>query len=236
MADLRKETHGPGSMSGVNVVVIAYDNRKSEKDGKTAFYLDARIHPGDRRGPGQTNLALVSKRDEKSPKGYNNMSRYTESQFDAIKEAAGDNVTDLTTQTGDVVGKIYGLKADLLVNQQKEVILNTKKLQGSDLSVKPNAENKDIRTQIFDAQRAAQAARRGVEAEAAVETPTAEAAVETPAVEEPKAEAKPAAKKTTTRKPAAAKTAAARKPAAAAKALVGAGGVEAPASDQPELG
>jgi hypothetical protein len=229
MADLRKETHGAGSMNGVNTVVIAYDNRKSERDGKTAFYLDARIHPGDKRAPGQTNLALVSKRDEKSPTGFNNMERYSESQFDAIKEAAGDNVTDLTTNKGEVVGKIYGVKADLLITQQKSVILNTQKIGASDLSVKDNAEGKDIRTQIFDAQRAAKAARDGASttAEAVVETP----AVETPAVEE----AKPAAKKPAARKPAAKKAPAARKP-AAAKVLVGAGGVEAPASDEPELG
>lgn len=240
MADLRKETHGAGSMSGVNVVVMAYDNRKSERDGKVAVYLDARIHPGDKRGPGQTNLALVSKKQPKATSGYDNTARYSETQFAAIQAAAGDNVTDLTTLNGEVVGKIYGLKADLLINQQKEVILNTTKLAASDLSVKANAEGKDIRTQIFDAQRAASAARDAATKakESAVETPAAEA----PAVEEPAAEpadTKPAAKKAPARKPAAtkapAKTATARK-ATAAKALVGAGGVEAPASDEPQLG
>lgn len=242
MADLRKETHGAGSMSGVNVIVLAYDNRQSERDGKVAHYLDARIHPGDRRGPGQTNLALVSKAQPKAQSGFDNTARYSATQFEAIKQAAGDNVSDLTLLDGKVVGKIYGLKADLLINQQKEVILNTTKLAPSDLSVKPNAEGKDIRTQMFDAQRAAKAARdeaAKAAKETTVEAPAAEApVVETPATEEPAAEAA-APKKAPARKPAAkkapAKAAAARKP-AAAKVLVGAGGPETPATEEPQLG
>lgn len=204
MADLRKETHGPGALKDVNLVVIAYDNRVAKKDGEiTTHYLDARIHPGDRRAAGQTTLALVSKPDSKSPSGINNSARYSAGQFASIVEAAGDNVSDLTNKDGAVVGKIYGVQSDLLISGA-EVIANTKTLKPTELSVGPDEKGRDIRTQIFDSMREAKAAREAAKnapeasAEAAVETP----AVETPAAEEPKAAKATATKPRTTRKPA----------------------------------
>lgn len=176
MADFRKETHGAGSMKGVNLVVIAYDNRVAKKDGGeiTTHYLDARIHPEDRRAAGQTTLALVSKKDEKSPSGYNNSARYSAGQFDAIREAAGDNVTELTDREGTVVGKIYGVKADLLVSNG-DVIANTKTLEATEHSVLPTADGRDIRSRIFDSMQASKAAR-----EAAKSAPEASAEIEAP--------------------------------------------------------
>lgn len=221
MVTLNKETHGPGSMTGVNLVVIAYDNRVAKKDGEVAHhYLDARIHPNDRRAAGQATLALVSKKDEKSPSGYNNSARYTTGQFQSIKEAAGANVSPLTNQAGEVVGQIYGVKADLLVSNGS-LIANTKTLTPSELSVGEDEKGRDIQTQIFESMRASKAAREASKAP--------EAAVEEPAVEAPKAEpqAKAATKPRAAAKP---RTKAAPKP-----VLVGAGGVEA-ASDEPELG
>lgn len=221
MADFRKETHGPGAMKGVNLVVLAYDNRVAknpETSEVSTHYLDARIHPEDRRAAGQSSLALVSKKDDKSPTGYNNSARYSAGQFAAIQKAAGDNVTDLTDQKGNVVGKIYGVKADVLVSKDG-VIANTKTLEASEHSVHDDAQGQDIRSKIFATMKASKAAR-----EAAKETQT-----ETPAVE---ATSKPA-----TTKAAATKTAAkkATKPRTAAPVLVGAGGPEVSA-DEPELG
>jgi len=175
MADFRKETHGAGSMKGVNLVVIAYDNRVAKKDDViTTHYLDARIHPEDRRAAGQTTLALVSKKDEKSPSGYNNSARYSAGQFEAIKEAAGDNVTDLTKEDGTVVGKIYGIKADLLVSNG-DVIANTKTLEASEHSVLPTPDGRDIRARIFETMNAAKAAREAAKnaSEPAVEVEAA---------------------------------------------------------------
>ncbi|MET0885696.1 MAG: hypothetical protein ABWX92_04525 [Mycetocola sp.] len=216
MVDLRKETHGAGSMKGVNLAVIAYDNRVASKDGEvTTHYLDARLHPADRRAPGQTTLALVSKPDKNSPSKFNNSARYSASQFAAIKEAAGDNVTDLTNQANEVVGKIYGIKADLLISGG-DVIANTKTLEASELSVGPDAEGRDIRTQIFESMKAAKDARAAAKSDAPeAEAPVAEAA-----------EAAPAAKAKATRT---------RKAAAPKPELVTAG-ASAAASTEPELG
>lgn len=235
MVNLRKDAHGAGSMDGVNLVVIAYNNRKASKDGVvTTHYLDARVHPGDRRAVGQTNLALVSKKDPKAPNGFNNSARYSVGQFEAIKAAAGENKTDLTNKDGEVVGQIYGVKANLLISGG-ELIANTKTVEPTDLSVKPNAAGVDIRTQMFASMKAVKDA-RDAERTAAAQAVAPAAAVEEPtaaAVEEPKAEAKP---KTATKR-----TTAARKPAtkktAAPKELVGAGApTPEPVDDQPGLG
>lgn len=222
MADLRKETHGAGAMKDVNLVVIAYDNRVAKKDGEvTTHYLDARIHPGDRRAPGQTALQLVSKKDEKSPSGYNNSARYSAGQFEAIKEAAGDNVVDLTNTANEVVGKIYGVKADLLISGS-EVIANTKTLTASELSVGPDAQGRDIRKQIFDSMAEAKAAR-----EAAKTAPAADVVAEAEAVVE-EAAVKPATKSRAAAKP---RTASKPKP---KPELVGA--TTGASADEPELG
>lgn len=208
-------------MKDVNLVVIAYDNRVAKKDGEiTTHYLDARIHPSDSRAAGQTTLALVSKKDANSPSGYNNSARYSAGQFQAIQEAAGANVTDLTNQNGDVVGKIYGVKADLLISNG-DVIANTKTLAPTELSVLPDPSGRDIRTQIFESMNAAKAARAAATAEA----PAAEAA---PEVEAPAAKAKAATKPKAARKPAA-------KAAKPELVSVGAGDTQA-SSDEPELG
>ncbi|MCY1718499.1 hypothetical protein OVA26_16305 [Microbacterium sp. SL62] len=183
MANFRKDTYGPGSMKGVELVILAYDNRVA-KDGEgkvTTHYLDARIHPEDRRAAGQATLALVSKKDEKSPSGYNNSARYSAGQMASIKEAAGANVTDLTMQDGTVVGKIYGVKADL-ISGNEGVVANTKTLVPSEFSVQPDAAGKTIRQREFDVTNATKLAKQQAQ-EARNEAAQAEA--NTPSVEQP---------------------------------------------------
>lgn len=204
MADFRKETHGPGSLKSVDLVVMAYDGRHAPRPGPdgvqepiTTRYLDARIHPEDRRAAGQTTLALVAKKDASSPSGYNNAARYSENQFQAIVEAAGDNRTDLLNKDGVKVGDIYGVKADLLVNNG-DVIINTKSVATSELNVAPDADGKNIQQRMFETMAATKAAREAAR-EAAKATkdvtapePVAEAAEVAP---EAVAEEKPATKK-----------------------------------------
>lgn len=191
MVDLRKETQGENSTKGLDLVVIAYDNRvhKNKETGEVLnHYLDVRLHPEDRRAPGQTTLALVSKKDAKSPNGYNNSAPYASKQFEAIVEAAGDNKTPLTNQTGEVLGTIYGVKADVFINKGL-VIANTKTLEPSTFSVQNDAAGKDIRTRMFDSMKEASQARDAAKAAAAAEAPAPEAGVEAPAPAEAVAEA-----------------------------------------------
>lgn len=174
MVDLRKDTHGAGSTKGLNLAVIAYDKSvaKNKETGEIrSHYLDARLHPEDQRAAGQTTLALVTDKDPKSRSGYSNTRPYSASQMDAIKEAAGDNVAPLLTKDGEEVGKIYGVKADVLFNQGAAIV-NTKTVESSDLSVGP-VDGKDIQTRIFDSQAQARQARDAAKAAKAAEAQAA---------------------------------------------------------------
>lgn len=186
MVNLRKDTHGPNSMSGLNVAVLAYDRSvaKNKETGEiSSHYLDARLHPDDARAAGQSTLALVSEPDPKSRSGYNNSKPYAASQFAEIQKAAGDNVAPLLTKDGTEVGKIYGVKVDGMV-RGKGLVMNTKTLQPSEMSVQPTAEG-DIQKRIFDSQSAAKEAKaqsKAQQAEGQTQEQTAQA--EAPAVEQ----------------------------------------------------
>lgn len=180
MVDLRKDTHGAGSTKGLNLAIIAYDKSvaKNKDTGEIrSHYLDARLHPEDARAAGQTTLALVTDKDPKSRSGYSNTRPYSASQMDSIKEAAGDNVAPLLTKDGTEVGKIYGVKADVLFNDGGAIV-NTKTVEKSEMSVGA-VDGKDIQTRIFDSQSQARQARDAAKAskaaEAQAEAPQADA-------------------------------------------------------------
>ncbi|WP_336640254.1 hypothetical protein [Microbacterium sp. USHLN272] len=160
MVDLRSRTHGPGATKGVNLVVLAYDDRLivgDDADG-AVHHLDARVHPGDRRAPGETELALVPSKEEPSDAEFENSARYTAAQLAAIAEAAGENTASLLDARGTVVGRAYGVKADLLINDG-DVVVNTKTLEPTELSVSADERGLDIRTQIDMSTAAARSAR-----------------------------------------------------------------------------
>lgn len=160
MVDLRSKIHGAGATQAVNLVVMAFHDRvASDAEGViTAHYLDARVHPGDRRAPGQTSLALVSKKGARSSTVFANSARYTPLQLASIEQTAADNVADLTDASGRVVGRAFGVRADLLINSG-EVVVNTKTLAPTELPVGEDADGRDIRAQITDSVAAARRAR-----------------------------------------------------------------------------
>lgn len=168
MVDLRSKTHGPGATQGVNLVVMAYDDRIAADDegAVIAHFLDARVHPGDRRAPGETNLALVSKKDSASESGYDNSARYSAEQLASIEQAAGDNACELSDARGQVVGRAFGIRADLLINRG-EVVVNTKTLTATELSVGVDPDGNDIRAQISASMKAARRAREAARARSA---------------------------------------------------------------------
>lgn len=165
MVDLRSKIHGAGATQAVNLVVMAFHDRvASDAEGVvTAHYLDARVHPGDRRAPGQTSLALVSKKGARSTTGFANSARYTPLQLASIEQAAAGNVTDLTDASGKVVGRAYGVRADLLINSG-DVVVNTRTLAATELSVGEDPDGRDIRAQITDSVTAARRAREAARA------------------------------------------------------------------------
>lgn len=160
MVDLRSRTHGPGATKSVNLVVLAYADRvdSGDADDEIVHHLDARVHPGDRRAPGETELALVPSKAESSDRGFENSARYTAAQLAAIVETAGENTTPLLDARGAIVGHAYGVKADLLINDG-DVVVNTKTLEATDLSVDVDEGGRDIRAQIDGSTAAARSAR-----------------------------------------------------------------------------
>ncbi|KQQ64762.1 hypothetical protein [Microbacterium sp. Leaf320] len=171
MVDLRSKIHGAGATQGVNLVVMAYHARVArDAEGVViTHFLDARVHPGDRRAPGQTSLALVSKKDATSTTGFANSARYTPLQLASIEQAAADNATDLIDVSGRVVGRAFGVRADLLINSG-EVVVNTRTLTATELSVGDDEDGRDIRAQIVASVTAARRARDA--ARALVSEPT----------------------------------------------------------------
>lgn len=141
-------------------MVMAWDERVVEEGGVAVHHLDARVHPGDRRAPGETDLALVP---ASAGGRWEHSAPYTAEQRESIVVAAGDNASDLVDSSGEVVGRVYGVRADLLIDDGA-VVVNTKTLSATELSVRPDAHGRDIREQIEDSMRLARRTRDTVKA------------------------------------------------------------------------
>ncbi len=144
----------------MNVVVVAYDARVVTEGDVALHHLDARVHPGDRRAPGETDLALVP---AAAGGRWEHSAPYTADQLASIATAAGDNATELVDSRGEVVGRVYGVRADLLIDDGA-VVVNTKTLSATELSVRPDAHGREILVQIEDSMRLARRTRDSVRA------------------------------------------------------------------------
>lgn len=175
MADLK----GEGAFKGVNLVAKTFTNNAS-KDGKHQ-YLDVQVDARDARGPGQTNLHLVAKR-QKMPSGepgYNNSARYTASQYEAMQQIAGPNTEPIVNEQGQEIGKVMCFKADLMKNPSGPGLLaNTQTLAQADFRV-------DDKT--MDGQFESMAEAKATRVEAKANEPEVQEQAEAPvaAVEEP---------------------------------------------------
>lgn len=175
---------GPGSMKAVNLIAATYPNNVT-KDGKTR-YMDVQVDSRDSRGPGQTNLHLVTNRST-GPDGkprISNGAPYSTAQFEAIKEAAGDNVVTLPSGA-----TVYAVKADLMPSSRNSgLVLNSKTLAASEFGI----DDKVLDNQIASVREAKDAKAAAAETAA----PAAESEVQANAVEadatEPAREDEPA--------------------------------------------
>lgn len=172
MVDLRSKIHGPRAMHGVNLVVLAY--HEAPEDGgsgaPTALRLDARVHPGDRRAPGETDLALVPDRSGDPVPGRDNTASYSARQLASIQRAAGPNTSEVRDDRGAAIGRAYGVRADLVIHDGA-VMLNTRTLGPTELSVGPDAEGRDIRAQISESEAVARRTRAAVAGDVEVGAP-----------------------------------------------------------------
>lgn len=160
---------GPGSMKAVNLIAVTFPNNVTA-DGKSR-YLDVQVDARDPRGPGQTNLHLITERskDAAGKDRINNGAPYSTAQFQAIKEAAGGEFTTLPNGA-----EVYAVKADLMPSSRKSgLVLNTKTVATSDFTMDDK---------VLDNQFASVKTAREAKAEAA-QADVAEAQAETPQVE-----------------------------------------------------
>lgn len=168
---------GPGSMKAINLIAVTYPSNVT-KDGKTQ-YLDVSINAEDPRGRGQTNLHLVMNRttDPKTGKPrIGNGAPYSQDQFKAIKEAAGDNCVTLPSGA-----QIYAVKADVMPSSRNTgLVLNSKTLAASDLKIDDKVIDKQI-TSAKEAKAAkVAAAEEAKAAETQAEAPQADAQADAP--------------------------------------------------------
>lgn len=167
---------GEGSMTGVNLVIVTYDNNVT-KDGKSQ-YLDAQVNAQDSRGPEQSNLHLVTNRskDDSGKERFSNGAPYSMKQFEAIKEAAGANHVKLESGAS-----VYAVKANVMpAGRGNGLVLNTKSLTASDFQIGDNViEAQRESTKAAKEARAAAREADGPQAdspEVQAEAPAAEAA------------------------------------------------------------
>lgn len=115
---------GEGSATERDLIVVSFDNQVT-KDGKTR-YLDVQMN---REGLSETekensNLHLhsTSQTLEDGTKRYNNAVPYAMSQYDKLKEAAGDNVIRLESGA-----EVFAVKASLTKGSKGGYVINTQK-------------------------------------------------------------------------------------------------------------
>lgn len=153
---------GKGSTKQVDLAVALYNNAvsRNEQNGITAAFPTTYLHPDSSTAPGQTNLALNTRRDEKSPSGYNNTAAYSSSQMRDIVATAGDNHAPMTNKDGQAVGRIYGVKADVMkASNGSGMVMNTKTLASTELPVGPDAQGRDLVNRVIDTHKAAKEAK-----------------------------------------------------------------------------
>lgn len=152
------------STKGVDLGVALYDKsvaHDKESGELKAAFPTTYVHPDSELAAGQTQLALNSRRDDKAPSGYNNSAAYSAKQFDAIKEAAGDNTAPLTDREGNEVGTIYGVKADVMPASDKSgMVINTKSVEPSELAVQPGENDKSFQDKVVETHKESAAAKK----------------------------------------------------------------------------
>ena len=180
---------GKGALEGVNLAVDVYDSSvyADDKGEVRKHYLDVSVHKDDERFTGQTvpNLRFSKKAGQDGkPDQFETKVGYTPGQLTAIEEAAGDNKTALLDKDGKQVGTTYGIKANLFVKED-HLMVNTKTVGPSELSVVTEPGGPTYREQVFQAVKINRDAKKEAAAAGATATVEAEAAPAVQREEEP---------------------------------------------------
>lgn len=139
-------------------------NRKGEPF--EAYGVDVMLDHRDRGGRKQANPHAVTYQMEGRDRP-SNIEFYSGKQVEAMLEAAGPNVIEMTSKSGEVTGRMLAVKGDFFKNsgQKGGVVLNTKTLQSSDFDLTP-----ETLTELYASMHEAR-----LEKDAAKQAPQAEA-------------------------------------------------------------
>ena len=180
-------TRGEGSTTQRDLIVVTYSNSVGQKG---RVYMDTQLNAEalDLEQNPQTDLHGVSvKKTIDGKTSYANSVGYSASQFEKIKEAAGDNVYTETLQNGQT-RTILGITADLMKISKgqlagKGLMINTKSpMSKSEFKVDENTLSKqnaytNASKQIIEARKEKQTqmdVENQVENEATIAEPTFE--------------------------------------------------------------
>lgn len=165
-----------------DLVVVALDNHK-DKEGK-GQYLDVQLNAADVRPntpeDGHANLHAVTRKDNSGRTSHESF--YSKSQFEAIKQAAGDKTQPVmsTKEPGTQIGTVYSVKADLVYGKGGGLAINTEKpmAAGPDIPANVLKEQGAYMRQASEANKASKNAQRVLpDVETQAEAPQAEAQV-----------------------------------------------------------
>lgn len=210
MANVRKsEKYPEASTKGITTLVLKYDKAEwqNPKSGKTTHYLDAQVlqtEGANPQLPRQVGPSFRISDDPERPNQPQTSMQYSDSQMDAIIEAAGDNAQRFTDKDGNEVGTAYVVDADVMFKEVDKLKSAEEKAAGAEASgrdkvmvmntksLRPAPEGLVIPENVREAQFQAVAenreARKEAEAAKAAEAPAPEA--EAPAKEAAEAPAK----------------------------------------------
>lgn len=131
----------------VNLMVVAYDiSRDPQSDER---YLDVQADARDRLVDGQTHLSMQPVKAPDGSTRYNVARPYGLPAFEAIKQAAGENVRPILSDYGDEIGAIYGVKSRMFARNDGGFGISIAELQPADydLPAEPLQSQREIMAQ-----------------------------------------------------------------------------------------
>lgn len=136
---------GSEAYNGREMVVLAYDKQKFEKDNFVTHYLDVQINAEALRPDEDARNLHLETRTQTGKDGVARISNgapYAQKQMDAIIQTAGDNHQAILDKEGNEIGTAYLVKGSIFLSKDKNgvkhAVLNTTKLEPSALTMPEN--------------------------------------------------------------------------------------------------
>jgi hypothetical protein len=136
---------GSEAYNGREMVVLAYDKQKFEKDNFVTHYLDVQINADALRPDEDARNLHLETRTQTGKDGVSRISNgapYAQKQMDAIIQTAGDKHQPIFDKEGNEIGTAYLVKGSIFLSKDKNgvkhAVLNTTKLEPSALEMPEN--------------------------------------------------------------------------------------------------